>query len=124
MANEISLSITFNLANGSHTEKITTGTINVDQSAVGGSVPGVVSIGTSEEDVDLSELSTLGWLYMRNLDTTNYVSYGKKDGSNNMQAIGRMEAGEPCLFRLEPGATLRMQANTAACNVLIKAFEN
>lgn len=82
------------------------------------------SIGTSEEDVDLSAVGTEGWCYLKNLDTTNFVEWGKKDGSNNMQAIGKLKAGEFAWFRFDPGATLRMQANTAACNVFIKVFEN
>ena len=35
-----------------------------------------------------------------------------------------MEAGEPAMFRFAPGQTLRMQANTAACNVQIYVIED
>jgi len=95
---------------------------NLVQDAVGGPSPGTVTIGTSEIDVDLSELTTEGWVLMINTDSDNYVDWGAKD--TTMKPIGRMEAGEPALFRMYPGATLRMQANTAACKVEIYAFED
>jgi hypothetical protein len=35
-----------------------------------------------------------------------------------------MEAGEPAAMRMFPGATLRLKANTAACQVLVKVLED
>ena len=68
-----------------------------DQTAEGGPTPGFVTIGTSEESESFSELSTLGWFMMQNLDATNYVEWGFSTGVYG----GRMEAGEPAgPFRL------------------------
>jgi len=97
-------------------------TLTFDMDGDGGGNPGVIDVGTSEEDVDLSEFATLGWVWMRNLDDTNYVTWGPKSGAS-MVALGRLEPGEPAgPFRLEPGITLRMVADTAACKVQVNAF--
>ena len=86
------------------------------------------NIGTSEENVDLAtifaDLGTFGWCYMQNLDATNYVSWGASATTPTLATIGRMEAGEPALFRLEPSVTMRMQANTAACDVMVIVWED
>ena len=82
----------------------------------------VQNIGTSEEDVTFS-VTTHGWFMMRNLDATHYVQWGPKD--TTMKTMGRMEAGESAgPFRVEPGITLRMVANTAACDVLFIMFND
>lgn len=90
-----------------------------DQTGNGGPTPGMMVIGTAEESTAFAELTTEGWLYMRNLDLTNYVQWGFATGVYG----GRMEAGEPAEFRMEPGLTLYLKANTAACNVLVFGFE-
>lgn len=124
MSNEIKVTASLKCSNGYFEQpQIGSTQLKFDQTAIGGD-GAIVEIGTSEEDIDLSEITTLGWCYMRNLDTTNYVEWGKKDGSGNMQAIGRLEAGEPALFRMNPGVTLRMKANTAACKVQIIVLED
>lgn len=101
---------------------------NIDQTG-DGAYAWTQEIGTSEEDVDTSAVGTEGLCYMLNLDGTNYVEFGKKDGSNAMQAIGRLgpsDGSGACPFALygfNPGATLRMRANTAACKVYIVIWE-
>jgi hypothetical protein len=76
---------------------------------------GVQLIGTTEEALLLGEPGAGGWLYLRNLDATNYVQVR---GASGAQALPRMRAGEPALFRLDAGSTPYLIANTAACNVL------
>lgn len=119
MANEISIKIGVTVQNGDLKEQIND-SFSVTQSAVGGPTPGYVTIGTSEESQAFSELSTLGWVHLKNLDSTNYVQWGFATGAYG----GRLEAGETATFRLEPSTTLYMVANTAACKMLIKAFED
>lgn len=128
MADEFTLSINLRLANGSFKDSFNPGALAIDQAAAG-KWSNVVNIGTSEEDVTLAELTTEGICVLQNLDATNYVEWGKKDGSNNMQAIGRLGpttndgACPVAVFGFNPGATLRMKANTAACEVLITVYE-
>jgi len=129
MADEFTCTFNIRLQNGVYKDSYNPGQVQIDQAAIGKSDQ-ILSIGTSEEDVTLGDISTEGVCILQNMDTTNYVSWGKKDGSGNMQAIGRLKAAPsatepsfPAIFTFEPGATLRMQANTAACNVRVIVFE-
>ena len=79
------------------------------------------SIGTTEESITLTDVSTNGFVLLHNLDSTNYVQWGFATGVYG----GRMKAGETAgPFRLEPGATLYLKANTAACRVRVIAYED
>ena len=122
MADELALTILATITNGNFKDRLAHGAQKFDQAAVG-AASNVVSVGTSEEDVATGDLSTLGWCFMRNLDTTNYVTYGPKS-SGAMVAMGRIEAGEVHAMRLEPGITLRWLANTATCKVDLRIFED
>jgi hypothetical protein len=123
MADEITLNVRLQLANGTLTYDFRPGTIQIDQTTAGMSSQ-VLSIGTAEEDISFGDVGTVGACALYNLDATNYVQFGKKDGSGNMQAIGRLDpAGMPSVFKMDSGATLRMAANTAACKVLVVMFE-
>lgn len=121
MANEISVQSRLKVVNGLLNFEYNTGNLLFSQAAAGGPTPGFLTIGTSEESVALGELSTLGWVLMRNLDETNFVQWGFATTDYG----GRMEAGEPAgPFRLEPGTTIYLKADTAACQVLIYALED
>lgn len=130
MADEFTCTFNIRLQNGVYKDSYNPGQVQIDQAAVGKSDQ-ILTIGTSEEDVTLVDVSTEGVCVLQNMDTTNYVSWGKKDASGNMQAIGRLpaapsatEPGFPAIFKFEPGATLRMQANTANCKVRVIVWEN
>lgn len=121
MANELKVTLGVAYANGSMKDTIASEVLNITQDTLfyHGTV---VSVGTSEEDLAIGDIATLGWLYLKNLDATNYVTYGPKD--TTMKAFGRIEAGEFAILRLEPGITLRWQANTAAVKVLVKLYND
>ena len=121
MANEIKLSITASLTNGYLSDTFNTGQLSITQTTQGAHTP-VVTVGTSEEDLSTGDIGTLGYMLLRNLDSSNYVTYGPKSGGA-MVAFGRIKAGEAAVIRLEPGITLRWQANTAAVKVLTKLWE-
>ena len=123
MADEFRITSKIRLINGSLKVNIG-GVYTFDQNTAGGPAVGYLTIGTSEESVSLSELGTEGFAWFQNLDDTNYVQWGP-DSGGSMVAVGRMKAGEVAgPFRLEPGLTLKMKANTAACKVLAYVFEN
>lgn len=78
------------------------------------------TIGTSEESITFTDIATNGWVYLHNQDTSNYVQWGFSTGVYG----GRMAAGQSAgPFFLEPGATLYLKANTAACRVRIAHYE-
>ena len=58
--------------------------------------------------------------HFQNLDTTNYVEWGFATTVYG----GRMEAGETAEFRLNPGASIFMKANTSACEVMLTVIED
>jgi hypothetical protein len=123
MADEITVTVRTQLSNGTLTDDFRPGNITVDQTTSGMSCQ-VLSIGTSEEDITFGDVATEGVCTLYNLDATNYVLWGKKDGSGNMQAIGKLKPSHiPAVFNFNAGSTLRMQANTAACKVRICLYE-
>tara|TARA_B100000029_G_scaffold501774_1_gene575883 strand:- start:754 stop:1122 length:369 start_codon:yes stop_codon:yes gene_type:complete len=122
MAEEIAITILAKVENGNFKDRVDHGQLKHDQAAIGAHAA-VVKVGTSEEDVSTGDISTLGWCLMRNLDTTNYVTYGPKSGAA-MVGMGRLEAGEVHAVRLEPGITLRWVANTAECKVDLRVYED
>ena len=129
MADEFTCTFNIRLSNGQYSDLYNPGAVKVDQAAIGKSDQ-ILSIGTSEEDITFGDVSTEGICILQNMDTTNYVEWGAKDPSNNMAPIGRLppapsstEPGLPAIFKFDPGETLRMKANTAACLVRVIIFE-
>jgi hypothetical protein len=124
MSDEITIQASLQVENGTYTQpKLGSGIHKFDQASAGGGVPGTVSVGTTAETISTGDLTTPGWVWMKNLDATNYVQWGMSDGGT-LKTVGRLEAGEMALFRLDPGATLMMKANTAACLVQIAVQED
>ena len=124
MANEQKVNTSVTVENGNMKHTISPGQIQMDQAAQGAWAP-VVSVSTSEEDLLPVDISTLGLLFLRNLDATNYVTYGPKTTGGSMQSYGRLEATDMIhSVRLEPGITMRWQANTANVKVQVWLFED
>lgn len=116
MANEIKQAMQLSCTNGSFSTAAPQLSLSINQSAVG-ALQGVTAVTTSEADLSLTGLTTPGWVWMRNLDATNYVKVGPKSGGVMVECI-RLKPGEAAMFRLGPsGVTLRWVANTATCNV-------
>ena len=123
MANELSVTIQSNVAKGNWKESFAPGNKRIDVD-VFGSQAGTVTVGNAaEEDMPIGDVSTVGWLFLENIDDTNFVTYGPNVGGL-MQDFGRLEAGEAVAFRLEPGITLRWQANTADVQVKMLLLED
>jgi hypothetical protein len=120
MADEITVSMSIRAEKDGLSVFRNHGPLQFDWATPRGFNPGVVNIGTSEEAISFGDV-TPGWVIMKNLDGTNYVIWGPESGGN-MVACGRLSPGMVALLRLAPGVTLRMQANTAACDVLIEAI--
>jgi hypothetical protein len=119
MSDEITLSVRFDVTNGSYAPgSINLSNLQFDQAAIGADER-IQSVGTSEETLG-EALSTTGWLFMRNLDGTNYVEWGPATNTY----VGRLEAGEFAIFRTIPAATIYIKANTAACDVWYRWLED
>lgn len=123
MANEISISKTVRLSNGTLQDVRSSGNMLVTQS-VARMYSNVQVIGTSEENIAVgADLSTLGVCTLKNLDSTNYIQWGPSS-AGSMVAGMRLKAGEEWTFRMEPGTTYRAIANTGACNLLVVIYND
>lgn len=72
----------------------------------------VQAIGTSDETLPLGDVSTIGFVMLKNLDPTNFITVGS-DGT--LYPI-KLKPGEPCLVRWN-AAAIHAKANTATCNL-------
>ena len=77
----------------------------------------VQNIGTSFEVLSIVDL-TVGYLFVKNLDATNYVQI-TSDGASGAKIFAKLRAGEACLLPADSSATYGARANTSACDVLI-----
>lgn len=116
MSDEITISCSLKLANGDLKESRSASNIYVDQTTQK-SIGGVQSIGTTEEAVTVGDLTAAGFIYIRNLDATNYVEIGVKPGLT-FYPVAQLEVGDPpAIFKVASGVTLYARANTNPVNI-------
>lgn len=120
MSNEIKISCSIEVNNGSFVFPRILTSMQIDQANIGGGGPGFQNVGTSAETIPQTDLTATGYVYARNLDGTNYVEIGL-DSSGFIPLI-KLRAGEVCLFPLSAGVTLQARANTSACKMQIHIF--
>lgn len=118
MANEIQASCSLSASKGGASVSVT-GSINPTM-AGDQMIQNVQIIGTSSEALVLGDVTTIGFLLVKNLDSTNYVEVDSATTFDNWPQ--KILAGEAILLKPQT-ATLYGKANTAACNVQITAIE-
>lgn len=120
MADEITLNQRLRLTNGELLDDNNPGAISVTQTTQV-MFKRVIIVGTSEESVTFTDVTTPGICYLRNLDGTNYVQWGVA----TTVYTGRILANDiPACFRLDNGATtLYMKANTASVKLLVTVYD-
>jgi len=112
MANEaiVSVSLQFKKGNVDHTLSDAAKTFDVTGTRY---IRAVQNVGTSEEALDMGDITDPGWAYFRNLDSSNYVEIRAATGDT---ACIRINAGESCCFRLIATAPFVI-ANTGAIDL-------
>ena len=123
MANQIQLTVTATVTQGSFKDTIAPGQLTVPLTAQGYAA-GLQEIGfAAAENVTYDDVAAadVGWCFLQNMDATNYVDYGVND-TGSLKAIGRLLPGEYALIRIKPSAQLMAQANVAAVKVLKKIY--
>lgn len=120
MAGTLRASFSLSVSNGNFADSISLSNQSYVQTNPGGGNPGTIGIGTSEETVAFSELTSEGWLFIHNLDDTNFVQVGFATGVYGI----RLRPNEFAAFRLEPTTTLYCKADTAECRVNFRCFED
>ena len=121
MANEITLTVGLQLVNSNLRAQFPQVSSQYTQTTAGMSDQ-VLTIGTSEEDVAMVDITTPGVCVLHNLDSTNFVKWGPKS-AGNMVEMGRLKAGDKQVIRFGATVTLRMIADTASCKVRVMCLE-
>lgn len=122
MSNEVGINIVGTLNNGAVRDKFDTGNINRTQTNAN-KFQNVQLIGTTAEAVTFGDLVSPGEVVLRNIDPTNYITYGPDD-SGTMKVLGRLPPlGPEQVIYLETGVTLKAKADTASCKMTVKAWD-
>lgn len=111
MSREIQLAASVRFSKSGSIIETVLASMYVDVSGLGG-IKSKVTIGTTDETLDLGDITTPGYLVIKNLDSTNYVSWGP-DGT---VYPNKAKAGEFAVVRWN-GAAIHIKANTASCEV-------
>lgn len=108
----LTLNIVATLENGNLREQFNPGggTLTVDQSTAL-AFGGTFGLTTTEEVLSAGDVSTLGYMFLQNMDATNSILYGPESGGA-LVAFGKLKPGEAAVIRLQTGITIR--AKTAA----------
>jgi len=121
MANEITLTIKDRVSNSGYKTDWANGQNSITQTAQG-AASGIQAVGTSAENIAGGDVSTPGILFLKNLDGTNFVEFGKDN--TGFVAVGKLEAGEEAVFRVADSTTIQLKADTAACDVMYLLLED
>jgi len=84
-------------------------------------VGGTQLIGTSAENIGMGEISTAGYMWVKNLGPTNYVELGYDD--TGFKNFVKLKVGEPGTFRLAQDQP-QAKADTAAVRIEYRIYED
>jgi hypothetical protein len=125
MANELTVTAGLRFAKGSGDAALSitqnlSNTVDVSGTEAGNSLIQVV--GTSAEAMAApSDVGTQGYVLLRNLDTTNFVTVST-DSAAHANPCVKLKAGEIAVFRAN--GALYLKADTAACRVEFTVIED
>lgn len=124
MANEISISISAGFSKSSRAADTSDmGLLGLTFTMTGTDfVKGTQNIGTTAELLGKGDITTPGFLIVKNLDATNYIEFEKATFSTTAGTV-KLKAGEVALFRVA-STTIYACANTAACDIAYLLIED
>jgi len=111
MAQEITVTVRLSVAKGYLVQRFDPGAILVDMTGTT-AIGGAQDIGTTAEALSITDVSTAGWSYFRNTDTTNFVEIGTGTGGSFVGFL-KLKPGEATACRITTNAPTA-RANTAA----------
>ena len=114
MADEISVTFSLTVTNGTFKDSFAPGQLKIDQTTQG-SNSGVLSIGTTAETVAFTDITSEGLFLVQNLDASNFILLGPD--STGMVDFLKIKPGEFQFLRLKPAVTVKAKADTAACKL-------
>jgi hypothetical protein len=113
MSSEITINLRLRVQKDFLDHREDPGTFRVDMTG-SNATGGVQAIGTSGEALSVTDVSTPGYAYFRNLGPTNFVEIGT--GTTTFVAFARLKVGEAAIMRLGTTAPTA-RANTAPVNL-------
>ena len=126
MSNEITISGTLKLRSGYLDVARARGTFRVDQSAQGAHLS-TTTAGTTEAELGTGDISTVGWAFLRNLDSNDDNAHGVTFGidvGGTYRPFGKMLSGEPALVRFAVDAVEIRSCELEDVPVLYCLFED
>lgn len=121
MANEISITISGTLTNGSLKRTFTPGSFNVTQTTAG-CHSSLVSMTTAIEQLSKGDVATFGYCFLTNIDATNEVIYGPH--STTLVEFGRLKSGESAAIRVQSGTTIAVRSSAGTVKCLVEMWED
>jgi hypothetical protein len=120
MANEISISASLTWTkSGATISGASSSTITqVEENVLGN----VQIIGTDSETIKFGDVTTPGYLFFRNRDTTNFVQIGIAEIASAANAVITLKAGEGAILPTRLTGW-HAKADTAPINLLVIAIE-
>lgn len=122
MADEITITVRTNIVNGEYSETFNQ-TVQIDQAAIG-AYAGVEIVPTTDEAMPVGDVATEGYLFLKNLDGTNFITFGPDDSGGTFVPYGKCKPGEIAIFRVVAGAAYRWKADTATVKTQILLLED
>lgn len=120
MAGEIKVTIQGKLNNGGYKSDFNNGQNSITQSTVG-AAQGIQTVGTSAENIAGGDVGTPGYLFLKNLDSTNFVEIGVDN--TGFVEMGKLTAGQEACFPVADSTTIQLKADTASCKVAFLLLE-
>ncbi len=121
MANEITVSCSLSFTKDGNTETETVAAATFDFTGTLFSKHRQDVGFAAEEAIELAAVPAGGWMLIQNTDATNFVLIR---GVAADTELARINAGEFAFFRLAPGATPTVQADTAAVEIEVFRLED
>lgn len=117
MANEITVTSQLRCTNANLVIPRIGSSQQVTQAAAKGGPPGMIAAVTTGTGTQITTtgITTPGWSYIKNLDTTNYVEIGPVSGGV-FYPMCKLKPGEEQCFRFATGVAIWIKANAAACD--------
>lgn len=120
MSNTITISVSAAVALASGGSISGSGGNTITQAGTN-NIGNVQNIGATTEQLVYGDVTTIGYLFIKNLDATNYIEFDLNTPVSTT-AFCRLLPGESAFIPTRQ-TTIYGKANTAACDCLVVAFE-
>jgi hypothetical protein len=119
MANEITATASLSASKGG--ASINNSGSKVADMAGDQMIGNVQAVGTAAEALNVGDVSTIGYVYLKNMDATNFVEVAL-DSAVSTQIFAKLLPGDVTLVKAKT-ATMYVKADTAGVNLFVGAAE-